>query len=177
MKIIEGKNTYYIIGNIAYLPLSKGKCGILDAIMVPITKHFRWRTHQKSNKGYYVRTGQRKNQVDMHQLFMQFPLNLEIDHRNRNGMDNRISNLRLCTHIQNCHNSGPRNGKQFKGVRYRPDNKRNPFRASIHLPNRNLSLGYYPTIEGAARAVDRAALKYYGEFAYLNFPEEAYGRY
>jgi hypothetical protein len=90
------------------------------------------------------------------------------DHKNRNTLDNRRSNLRMCTQTQNMGNVGPRRGRRFKGVSRRGGS----WRAYINLQYRQIGLGAYTSEEDAARAYDAAALKYFGEFACLNFPVE-----
>jgi hypothetical protein len=84
----------------------------------------------------------------------------ELDHINRTRDDNRIENLRPCTHSQNLGNSKPRVHK-YKGVTF--CNKTDKWRAQL-----NGHIGRYDTIEEAALAYNEAAKKHYGEFANLN---------
>jgi hypothetical protein len=66
--------------------------------------------------------------------------------------------------------SGPRlsNTSGFKGVVKR----KGMWRSHILHKGHQLYLGTFKTKEGAARAYDEAARKYWGEFAYRNFPKE-----
>jgi hypothetical protein len=58
------------------------------------------------------------------------------------------------------------NKSGFKGVcRFRKK-----WAANITINYKQIFLGYYLNKEDAARAYDCAAIKYYGEFARLNFP-------
>lgn len=93
---------------------------------------------------------------------------LEIDHINGNKLDNRRQNLRWATRSQNMANRKVKpNEAGFKGV-YRHNRK---WKARIKWNGKLLYLGLYATKEQAAVAYDQAAIKYYGEFANLNFPD------
>ena len=85
----------------------------------------------------------------------------ELDHINRIRNDNRIENLRSCTHSQNLGNSRPRVHK-YKGVTFCKQTGK--WRAQLN----GYKLGRYNTIEEAALAYNSAAKLHFGEFAYLN---------
>ena len=84
----------------------------------------------------------------------------ELDHINRVRDDNRIQNLRVCTHSQNLGNSRPR-VHRYKGVTF--CKRTGKWRAQL-----NGHLGRFDTIEEAALAYNAAAVDHYGEFANLN---------
>jgi hypothetical protein len=95
-----------------------------------------------------------------------------VDHKNRNGIDNRRPNLRLATESQNCMNRQKQRvtSSKYKGVSWvRSSGK---WKAAIQVDKKNLHLGYFEDEEEAARAYDAAARKYQGEFAYQNFGGE-----
>ena len=89
-----------------------------------------------------------------------------------NQRNNCRSNLRVCTRQETSHNRAKRIGSssQFKGVRH--DKNCDKWRAGIWFNGQNLGLGTFGDEVGAARAYDRAAVECFGEFAYLNFPED-----
>jgi len=97
---------------------------------------------------------------------------LFVDHISGNTLDNRKSNLRLCTNIENCWNSQvPRNSTTgYKGA----CKENNRYRSYFTYMGRRHNLGYYDTPEDAGRAYDKAALYYYREYARTNFPKEGY---
>ncbi len=88
-----------------------------------------------------------------------------LDHVNRNRLDCRKANLRICTPSQNQANSHrrfPKKTSRFRGV----CQFRDRWRAAIS----GVGLGYFHDEEEAARAYDTAAAERFGEFATLNFP-------
>lgn len=90
----------------------------------------------------------------------------EIDHVNRNKLDNRKSNLRECSSSQNKMNRPSKGRFDVKGIHW--DSKRGKYSARLFYKGKNLFLGRYSTKRDAAQAYNQAAKKYYGEFAYLN---------
>jgi hypothetical protein len=88
---------------------------------------------------------------------------LEIDHRNRDPLDNSINNLRDVTAAMNCANQGKgtRNTSGFKGVCKHHQQK--GWRAAIEVNNIGYELGVYPTAELAAGAYRIAAAGIHGD--------------
>jgi hypothetical protein len=75
-----------------------------------------------------------------------------IDHRNRDGEDNRPSNLRLADHRLNALNSRQRldNSSGVPGVTY--DRNRRKWMASIMIKGKRHYLGRFESLEDAAAA-------------------------
>ena len=92
-----------------------------------------------------------------------------VDHRNKDTLDNRRANLRICSVTQNGGNSKKRSDgvtSAFKGVgRYK---SRCLWVARIQISGKRRCLGYFAEEAGAARAYDAAALQHFGEFACTN---------
>jgi hypothetical protein len=89
----------------------------------------------------------------------------EIDHRNVDPSDNRISNLRLATRSENCANKrrAATNSSGMKGVVRRRD--MNKWHAKIWKNGVHYHLGYFSTPEAAHAAYSKAANDLFGEFA------------
>ncbi len=82
-----------------------------------------------------------------------------------------LRNLRFCNYGQNnCNRKAGGKSSQYKGVYF--DKRRRKYYATVQYRGEQLEFGPFENEIDAARAYDRAALKYHGEFAYLNFPEE-----
>ena len=94
-----------------------------------------------------------------------------VDHINRNKLDNRKENLRICTMTESNRNRGPIYFKhkaninsKYKGV----DWNKNKWRATIEVDRKKIHLGRFDNEQDAAMAYNEAAKKYFGEYAYLN---------
>ena len=121
----------------------------------------------KKPKGYMVAVVDRKTYRVHHLVWMYHHGHSvpEIDHINRQRDDNRIENLRPCTHSQNLGNSGARFGK-YKGVTFCKSTQK--WRAQITIDGTHRCLGRHSTEEEAALAYNEAAIHRHGKFEYLN---------
>lgn len=97
----------------------------------------------------------------------------QIDHWNTIKSDNRFSNLRLATNLENQGNRGPsKNNKSgFKGVSRLPG-RRPKWHAAIRHGGKRVSLGNHPSPEAASAAYLAASVKKWGEFAKVDGQSE-----
>jgi hypothetical protein len=95
--------------------------------------------------------------------------NVEVDHKDGNGLNCQKKNLRVAEHVQNSQNRGANtnNTSGFKGVSW--VKATHNFGAYITAEGKHRSLGRYATAAEAAKAYDEAALQFFGEFAKTNF--------
>lgn len=93
------------------------------------------------------------------------PPHMEADHIDRNGINNRITNLRQVTYAQNLYNRGinRNNSSGFKGVCL--DKKRGAWEAYIWKDYKKINLGRHPTAELAHQAFREAEKRLRGEYA------------
>lgn len=136
-----------------------------------------WYLVKRNGDLHYAYTSLSGRPVNMHNFILDSPEGYEIDHKNRNGLDNRRRNLRVCKHAENLYNKRKyKNNKSgYKGVYWetRPSppyrSNKGSWAAQLRIRGKKKFLGYFNTAERAARAYDIAAKKYFGEFARLNF--------
>lgn len=131
-------------------------------------KDYAWSTNATGYAYAYVKGSGRKNRktITMHRLLMNPGKGLRVDHVNRNKLDNRRSNLRICTNSQNLGNStGYSKKTKFKGLDLLPTGR---WRARINIGGKSIHLGVAKTEREAASMYDEAAVKHYGEFALTN---------
>lgn len=169
------------------IPLPDGTFALVDPEDFARFGHLRWCLKRKKDKPgqvYVQRTVVRdgiKTAVALHREIMAAKPGELVDHRDGNTRDNRRSNLRICTPRENTTNitkSANQKRGGFKGVGWHKKAKK--WQAHIcagdvkaNGKRRQIYLGLFQSPAAAARAYDAAALKYFGEFAALNFPTEA----
>jgi len=126
-------------------------------------KKYKWRL---TNNGY-VKTG---DNTLLHRFIMDCPDNKVVDHINKNKLDNRKSNLRICEQTHNLMNSkiGKDNKSGYKGVGFHKPSKK--WRARITVDKKTIYLGLFNSKEDAIKARREAEIKYFGEYHY-NYKE------
>ena len=147
------RNSYKINGDVCEVYLSNFKqcrnpgellCIIDTADLPKVEKHV-W--YMKSGRYAY------NNAIGfMHNYLMNPEDGFEVDHINRNGLDNRRCNLDIVTHQENCRRRGMRvdNTSGTTGVSYvKPVNR---WLAYTSIDNKRFNLGYYLNKEDAIYA-------------------------
>lgn len=157
--------------DVSLIPLSQNHHAIVDTENLRLLSGCRWSFDSKGKLRYARRYVGRKT-VYMHREIMNAPAGMQIDHINRNGLDNRKANLRLCNNSQNQQNRRKRNGAslRFKGVDWHAPCKK--WRARICVNGKQRYLGLFKSEFMAASAYDVKTAELFGEFANLNFPSQ-----
>jgi len=91
-----------------------------------------------------------------------------VDHVDGDGFNNRLVNLRPCTHFENMHNTRPHKDNQYskwKGVSFDPKATVMKWYARIYVNGKSIWLGSFADEREAAEAYLFAALEYQGDFA------------
>lgn len=150
------------------IALANGGIALVDDRDYDLVAPYQWRFHQ----GYArcsVRVGGRWKTLQMHTLILPLPTGMQVDHANRNGLDNQRSNLRPATRSQQRTNTikfrawkdRPCTSK-YKGVRRHREGK---WEARIRKHGVSHYLGLFPTEADAHAAYITAAMILHGEFA------------
>lgn len=153
------------------IPLTQGLSATVDDQDYDRVKQYKWWTMRVGRNTYGLRTlpGTGKKEL-LHRFILQPDPKQLIDHIDGNGLNCQRKNMRIATQRQNQQNQKLRssNTSGYKGVCLAWDGIqwvariRDSFGKKTHL-------GLFPDAVSAAKAYDRAARKYHGEFANTNF--------
>lgn len=154
------------------ISLNRGYYTFVDDEDYPLLSQMSWYEH----RGYAVRTEKvngKKKMVYMHRLIMRPPSGMIVDHKDGNKLNNRRSNLRICTRAENNRNVRKIKSRKrakifskYKGVYW--VKRSGKWAAQIRVDGKQRHLGYFDCEHDAAQMYNRAAKKYFGEFASLN---------
>lgn len=145
---------------------------LVDDDDFPALSQKNWYLKQGESGIYYAHTALQNNKkggyIHMHQLLLALPRGYEVDHKNRNGLDNRRENLRPTTRSQNHANQRTsQTGKRHS--RYKGVSKCGcKWQAYIAINGKKCHLGTFADEQGAATAYNEAAKRLFGEFARVN---------
>lgn len=155
------------------IKLTKGFSTKVDDDDYEYLNQWKWHALVHATNIYAARsvyTNKKNKMIYMHREIMHPTLQEEVDHIDHNCLNNQKSNLRNCTRQQNQRNKRARKNSSSKylGVCHKYIEC---IVAQIRANNKTIFLGYFNTEEDAARAYDKAAKEYHGEFANLNFKD------
>jgi len=158
------------------IPLTQGKYATVDDRFYKRLMAMASWSYHKSKGGGYAHGIVNGKWAFMHRVIWKLAgrrLPRLLDHRDNNGLNNQLDNLRPATYSQNIHHRGPtrRNTSGYKGVYYQRRSKK--WYTQIMVRGVYHYLGCFKNARKAALAYDKAALRYIGEFAHLNVPTTA----
>lgn len=155
------------------IELTQGKTAIVSAEDFEYINQWKWsydgHNHCAVRSETIKKDGKYKSKsILMHKLIMETPKGMDTDHINGDRLDNRKSNLRICTHRENMCNrkQSKANKSGYKGVSW--DNKYSKWVTRIRTSEKYMHVGYFKDKLSAAKAYNEAAKKHHGKFAKLN---------
>lgn len=152
------KDEVFIENDYAYILLTKDnitKKILFDFEDIEKVQKFKWHLHlRKSDMRYDVCSNEygTRKYIIMARFLLNYPKNKCIDHINRNTLDNRKQNLRICTIFENNQNKG-NNKSGCVGVCW--DKNRNKWHVMIGKKN----LGRFNNFEDAIKARNESLKK------------------
>ncbi len=158
------------------IPLANNRgVAIVDDCFGEQVNALKWQARRDHGNWYAVRSvkinGKRKLQ-SLHRYVWELsgrdPVQ-QLDHKNGNGLDNQLANLRPATSAENNRNRGRQanNTSGFKGVSWSKQKRK--WRSRIWVNGRGIHLGYFDDPFQASLARDHAAIEQHGEFARTDF--------
>ena len=162
-----------------HIPLTQGQFAMVDDDDYDYLTTLKWAAHKvrwrKTVYGYRAvyscccPFSKKYCAIYMHRLIMRCPKDKVVDHIDHNQLNNRKSNLRICTQAENVANTTSRRGtsSQYKGVSWFKPNQ--IWIAYITVKQKKIHLGCFRDEQEAAKTYDAAAVKHFKEFAYTNF--------
>lgn len=161
---ILGSNNFDISGSFGIGYTNKNEKYIFDRDDFELINNGCWYV----NANGYLTSKRNNKAVLFHRIVTNCPDNMKVDHINHNKLDNRKSNLRICTDLENSKNKGLRkdNKSGVTGVRW--DKQKNKWTASIRYNNNKIYLGGYDDFAEAVKIRKEAEEKYFGEWSHDN---------
>lgn len=155
----KSTNTFTVSGELLTIKTKSGVEILADAEDLGKLQTWSWCI----NKAGYAVANIGEKIVRMHRYIMDADDGEVVDHKNRNILDNRKQNLRICTQQENMRNVRPAQTSKTGEVGIRMT-KHNKFNVRITHNKKEMHIGNYDTLEEAIAARKVAEKKYHGEF-------------
>ena len=166
---------------IGIVPLTNGMVAIVDPEDYDEVSRYNWYASAGGSENTFYAYRRKyiegkRHIVSMHREIMGLDLGDEriVDHKDRDGLNNRRYNLRMADHSVNSHNRKltKSNTSGYRGVFWNKKTER--WMAACYKNHNVIHCGSYSDIILAAKARDEMAIKLYGDAAVLNFKGEGH---
>jgi hypothetical protein len=159
-----------IDGNFAYVTLSQGYVAKINATSIALVGGRNWSAKVKkrpdgSVRAVYAVAFVNGSLVAMHNLLMNPPKAMVVDHIDCDGLNNTFENMRLASNKQNTRNSRTpmHSTTGVKGVHFNKKDKR--WQAHIRVDGKRIHLGMFGSLEDAKKKYEDASKKLFMDFA------------
>ena len=152
------------------IQLTQGKVALVDDDDFEWLSQWKWSASRQGKDRWRAVRGEgprgKQKMILMHRQIMDAKPGKEVDHRNRNPLDNQQHNLRFATRAEQCLNrrANISGASKYKGVHIQTGTNR--WRVAF----REKYVGLFDSEVEAAKAYDRATLEFNPVSACLNFP-------
>jgi len=165
---------------IVHIPLRDGFEALISESRKAVASDFYWRlrvTKKKNVTKYYAEAhsieelrAKYGDSTSLHRVIMGLGKDddIQVDHKDGNGLNCVDSNIRLATISQNTSNRLYENSNGYRGVVRRSRCTNHPYTAQVMHLGKNYTFGGYKTAIEAAIRYNIEASRIFGEFAILN---------
>lgn len=166
-RTIYDPNEFIVLGDIIEIVMyniegEESGRAIVDKKYYDIVVKYKWSLDTNGYAMFQINGKQER----LHRIIAKAPKEAIVDHINHNILDNRESNLRICTKQENAFNQVIRsnNTSGYKGVHWNEQRRR--WIAQIMVGGKSIYLGIFINLEDAIESRIKAEIKYFGEFRY-----------
>ena len=166
--MVDQSRKAYVDGEDVIIPLTMGKVAVVDRCDIGLVENHTWTCAKRGDLFYAYRqewlgNGKMKS-ILMHRVILGVPDGILVDHIDRDGLNNRRSNIRPCTHGQNMMNRKmpKHNTSGYKGVKLAKSGR---WTASIQSKGVMYHLGTFDGPEEAHDEYVRASKKLHVDFS------------
>lgn len=161
---------FYYLCKMKTLQLKNGKIVLIDESDHELIRNYQWYYWRNKTCEYVKTKGLHEGEIKwfyMHQLIMgTIGTKYEIDHKDRNGLNNMRSNLSIATRSDNTKNRRKHRGaSQYNGVSQHLYGR---WLARININGKQKHLGLFSNEVDAAKAYNEAAIGTGNTFYQLN---------
>lgn len=135
-------NKYRTNGNLVYIELTKGQETVIEQADLEKALQYTWfASYNKTIDGYYaMRRTETGGSMYLHRFLLDAPKGMYVDHVNHDTLDNRRSNLKLCTNQENNVNRNGAYSASKTGIR--------GVSVHVHAPNKTTRQRHNPNPSG-----------------------------
>ena len=151
------------------IQLTQGKIALVSDEDYENVNEYKW-CASKAGKTFYAVRGDNKSTQAMHRFIfgLKNGEKKDVDHIDMNGLNNQRENIRVCSRSENKRNVPPLKNKtsKYKGV-FKGKSHSN-WQCQITINGVLMHLGSFKDEVEAAKAYNKKAKDFHGEFAQLN---------